>query len=459
MWGSLDWGAVAPGQPEVGVTVKKLLTLLVLVGLLLAAGAYWMNHTHPVATSDEGFTYATIEFGTLTETVGAIGQLQPHEVVAVGSGLSGQVVEIGPEAEINRVVEEGQVLLKLDDRPARMKLDQAKTAVRLAQADVGKAKAAQEALEIRVQKLKSSTVSFEKDVIEAEAQLKAAIATVRAAEVKVEEVQNLEKQAQYALDQHVIRVPNSLQGPDSSAAPKRRYTIIDRKVVLGQLVAPPASAQLFTLASDLGQMQVHAQVSENDIGKIQPGLDATFTTYAYSEDEVRFKGRVVEIGRQTTLHGTVAYDTLIDAANDRDAKTHEWRLRPGMTATVNVILRQHSNVWKVPTAALSFQLDEHYQSEAARAKLRDWQGKDDWKPVWIMDEHNQPWPIFVRIGGKNGAGETGIKDSEFNEVLEWDPQLTPKPDPKQHSTYPQVLTGAPPVAKRGLFERANVKLF
>jgi hypothetical protein len=208
-------------------------------------------------------------------------------------------------------------------------------------------------------------------------------------------------------------------------------------------------------------MHVHAQVSENDVGKVRPRLSATFTVYAYPEEEARFRGEVREIRQSTNVHGAVFYDTVIDVANQRDPKTNEWRLRPGMTAAVDIVLRKHTNVWKVPTAALSLQLDEHYQTEAARSKLVQWQSRkdhDDWKPVWILDSQGKPWPVFLRIGGRNPSGETGIEDGQYAEVLEWEPHSDAKPDPANRATYVQAITAAPVIRKRGFIE-PNVKVF
>jgi HlyD family secretion protein len=443
--------------------VKKLLILLIVVGAALAAGAYWLNHVTSGLGGEESFTLTPVEWGTLTESVSATGQLQPQEVVAVGSELSGKVVEIYPAGDVNQSVEEGEPLLKLDDRLAHIKLEEAQTAVSKAQAGVEAAKANRSGAEIKVQRLSGvpETVGLRGELDEAQLKLKQAIAGVMAAEVNVQEAEAAQKQAQFGLDLTIVRAPSDPSGTPNRT--KRRYTVIDRKVVLGQLVAPPASAQLFTLASDLARMQVHAQVSENDIGKIRTGLSATFTVYAYSEGDVRFHGKVVEIRPMpTNLHGAVFYDTLIDVPNERDKNTKEWRLRPGMTAAVDIVLREHTNVWKVPSGAINFQLDEHYQSEAARAKLAQWHARadqDDWKPVWILDSSGKPWPVFVRIGGKNAAGEAAIGDGQFNEVLDWDPDLNPKPDAKTAATYPRVITGAPPPSKKGLFDRANVRVF
>lgn len=447
--------------------MKRLVIGLALVAAALTASLYWINRSSTSVNGVEGFTLSSVQYGPMLETVSATGMLQPHEVAAVGSELSGKVIEIYPNAEVTKIVAEGEPLLKLDDRMARIKLDQARTAIRLAQADVERAQAAREGARLRVskfQELVKKEIGFQKDVDEAETLVKTAEAAVRAAEVKVEEARDAERLAQYGLDITVVRVPTQVTpSTERSPSDKKHYTVIDRKVVPGQLIGPPASAQLFTLASDLGRMQVHAQVSENDIGKVSVGLDTTFTVYAYSDEDAKFSGKVQEIRPMpTNLHGAVFYEVLIDAANRRDPKTSEWELRPGMTAAVDIILRRHDHVWKMPTEALNLQLDEAYQSDAARARLLQWRnksGSDDWKPVWILDARSKPWPIFVRIGGQDKQGQTGIKDAQYNEVLEWDPDLEPRPDAKVQSTYPQVITNVPPVRSPGLFDKPNVKLF
>jgi HlyD family secretion protein len=445
--------------------MKKLLVLLVLVAAVFVGGAFWLNHARTATGVDEGFTFAAAEFGSLTESVSATGLLQPAQMIAVGSELSGRVVEVYPEADVNQVVEEGMPLLRLDDEPARIKLQQAQTAVQLARADLEKARAAKDAAELKAKRLRQldPDVGLRKELDEAEALARAARATVTSAETKIQEAQEAEKAARYGLELTIVRARIGPEGKATFTSPARRFTVLERKVVLGQMIAPPVSAQLFTLASDLGEMQVHVQVSENDIAKMRKDLQASFTVYAYSEEDVRFRGKVVEIRPMpANVHGAVFYDTVVDVANRRDPKTNEWMLRPGMTANVDIILREHARVWKVPTAALGFQLDERSQSEAARNRLAEWQSKtnaQDWKPVWILDAQGRPWPVFLRTGGKNAAGEPGITDGQYVEVLEWDPELQPKPDPKAASAHPRFITGAPPAARKGLFDRANVRVF
>jgi HlyD family secretion protein len=455
--------------------VKKLLAFLIVLGLGLAAVAYWINRSQTITISEALFTYAPVEFGNLAETVSATGAVKPKEILAVGSELSGKVVEI--YADVTDVVEEGTPLLKLDDQMATLKLQLARDAVKAAAADIDRALALQEAaqrgLDLQLE-LKKTGSGLRNEAEKYRAQLAAAKATVKAARVKAEEAATAQKLAQLALDLTVVRVPAAKEtsGPSESfvrsglvrtaaqtePAPRHKYTVIDRKVVLGQMVAPPASAQLFTLATDLSQMQVHAQVAEGDIAHVQKGLNATFTVSAYSDPEILFQGKVVQKRLVPTSHqGAIYYDAVIDVPNPEDSQTRERRLSPGMTAAVDIILRERQKVWKVPTVALNFQLDQAYQSAAARAKLDQWQtrkDRDDWKPLWVWDRaRNSPWPIFVRIGGRK-KGQTGIKDSQFNEILDWEPGQ----EPKDSRHAPQVIINAPPPRRPGLFDQpTNIK--
>ncbi|MBV9123681.1 MAG: efflux RND transporter periplasmic adaptor subunit, partial [Planctomycetes bacterium] len=294
-------------------------------------------------------------------------------------------------------------------------------------------------------------IGYKKDEEQAKLQLDAADAQVDAARAKVQEADALVAKAELGLKLNTVRAPAS-------------GMIIDRKVVLGQLIGPPLSAQLFTIAPDLGHLQLHAQIAEGDIGKVRPGLKAQFHVYAYADTNTLFQGTLTQVRMlPTNLQGAVFYDGLIDVDNQYDPnfkKAQVWMLRPGMTATVDIIRRVHKDVWKMPTSALNFQLDEQFQSAAARQKIQKFEARpdhDDWQMVWVMKDH-QPWPVFVRVGGLNEAGEVaGIAEGQFKEVLQWDPELSP-PDPKNPATYPQVITSAPPAHKSGFFDQVKLKI-
>jgi HlyD family secretion protein len=358
------------------------------------------------------------------------------------------VVKVFPAADYNQFVEKDEPLLQLDDRMALRKKDQAEVAIRLARADVERAQASRDAADLafkRQQELLQKDIGQRVEADKAQMLVRAADAAVKAAQVKVDEAEAALRLANLGVELTVVRAPRS-------------GVIIDKKVVVGQMIAPPVSAQLFTLADDLAHMEVLAQIAEGDMGRIRVGLPATFTVYGYA-DETPFKGTVQKIRLMpNNVQGAVFYSAVIDVANRPDPQSKdgkEWMLRPGMTATVDIRRRRHTDTWKMPTAALNFELDPHYQTDAAKAKLDQWSqrsDRDQWKPVWTVRDQ-KPWPIFVRIGGTNAKGETGIKDGQFDEVLEWDPDLQPRPEANSPATYPAVIIAAPPVAKPGFFDR------
>ena len=182
-----------------------------------------------------------------------------------------------------------------------------------------------------------------------------------------------------------------------------------------------------------------------------------FTTF--TDEEIEFRGIVREIRPlASNIKGAVFYDTVIDVENQRDPRSGEWRLRPGMTVSVDVIRREHKDVWRVPSAALNFQLEEAYQNAAAKQRIAEWKRRPDadhWQAIWIWDkEQGAPAPLFVRLGGLRD-GQPGLKDSEGNEILEWEPGKEPSPG----QPPPRIIIHAPPANPPGFFDRpANIKV-
>jgi HlyD family secretion protein len=459
--------------------VKKLLLLLLLIALGLAGAAYWHTARQQHAHEADRYTLAPVEYGRAAEVVSATGVVQPRDVYPAGTEVAGRVVEV--LADFNQVVQEGDVLLRLDDRMARQRLRQAEVAVEAARAGVKQAEATRDTAQKAAQRVEemSPQVRRQADVDVARGHLRAAEAGVDASRVKVEEAEAARQQAELALRLHTVRTP--VLGPDPTGASaaaaadrpgigtvaadappagrKRSFVVLDRKALLNQEVGPPASAQLFTLAGDLDRMQVHAQVVEGDIGKIGRGMEARFTVPG-PDGDAAFTGRVDEIRlAPANERGAVFYRVVVDVRNERKPAAGDWLLRPGLTASVDFLRRVHDPVWKVPAAALNLQVDPAQLTEAARAKLerpRNLPDPQDWRPVWVVGQQEKPWPVFVRVGGTNERGEPGIQDAQFSEVLGWDPELWPPPDPKDPWTWPRVIVAlAPP--KKGLFNPPNIK--
>jgi membrane fusion protein (multidrug efflux system) len=452
--------------------VKKLLLVLLLLGAALAGGAWFLTQRY-AGQRGAACTEVAVEYGPLAETVSVTAVIQPPRVYPVGTEAVGKVVEVA--ADFNQVVEEGAVLLRLDDRAARQKRDQAATAVDAARAALGQAEGTRDAALAVLERERRLDPALRRvtETRLAEGHLKSAEAAVEAARVKIRQAQQELALAELALEHTVVRAPvlreedadhagvGALAGekPVSSRAP-RKFVVLDRKVSLNQMIEPPLNGQLFTLAGDQAVMHVEAQVPEGDAGKIRRGLEAEFTV-ASEDADLHFRGKVKDV-RLLPINdrGAIYYKVIIEARNQRDPATGRWRLTPGLTATVDLQLRKRAHAWKMPAMALSFQPEEAQLSKQAREKLKRWESVKDadwWKPVWVAGTDGKPWPVFVRVGGKGPAGETGLHDLSFTEVLEWDPELAPRPEAGKPSTHPRVIIAAPP-GKHGLFNPPNLKL-
>jgi HlyD family secretion protein len=451
------------------MAVKKLLLILIGTGLLLTAGVYAWHAWYKHETEHLAYTLAPVERGTLEDVVSAAGLVRPREVYIVGSDLSGKVVAV--LADFNQSVEEGDVLLRLDDRLARSRLQQAEAAVQLARVAVRKAEIERDTARKMYQRLHdmSKEVRKQEDVDIAEGKLHAAEALVEEARLKVRQAEDAQRQADVGLRLTKVRVP-ILGATGSSASPenrpgtgvvsedaepnhaKRSFIVLERKVSVNQEIGSSVQGHLFTLASDLQRMRVTAEIGEGDIDKVRRGMTVRFSVGG-SDTGPKYTGTIEDIHLTPSHeHGAVFYQVLIDARNERAGDGGDWKLRPGQTASVDIIRRAHKNAWKVPSAALNFEPDTKQQSEDARKKLAQHAHlphAEEWQTVWTVRGDGKPWPIFVRTGGKNEQGDTGIQEDRFTEALEWDEEV------KDPATL-KVITSAPP-PKKSIFTIPNIK--
>jgi multidrug efflux pump subunit AcrA (membrane-fusion protein) len=442
--------------------VKKLL-LFLLVGGALTAGIWWWRFAPRTYALDHvQLTFAPLHRATIRDIVSATGLVEPREVVLIGSEMPGVVTQV--LGQVNQQVAEDMVLAQLDDRKLRFKVQEADDAVRTAKAQLASAQASRDAADraLKVQ-IESKAVGLRAEKEQAEFQFKAAEAGVQAALANLAAANTARAQAQLALDMTQIKVPRQsapaqFASAQSAPAGKRTFLVLERAVHEGQMVGPQAPP-LFKLAGDLEQVEVHAQVAEGDVNKVRKGQPAVFMITTFADEEVEFRGIVKEIRPlASNIKGAVFYDTVINVVNQRDPQSGEWQLRPGMTVSVDVIRREHKDVWRVPSAALNFQLEAGYQNAAAQARLEEWKKRPDagdWHPLWVWDKgQGAPAPLFVRLGGlKNG--EPGLKDSEGNEVLEWEPGR----EPTSADPPPRIIIQAPPARAPGFFDRpANIKV-
>ena len=289
--------------------------------------------------------------GDMTVIVTATGTLQPTNKVEVGSELSGIVKTV--EADYNSLVKTGQVLVRLDTSKLEATITQAKAALEAAKAKVLQAQAtvvetkAKLAQYQKVRELSKGKVPSQSEMDAAEAACERAKADAANYEAAVLQAAASLKVNETDLFKSVIRSP--ING-----------IVLTRSIEPGQtVVAAMTSPVLFTLAENLALMDLHVNVDEADIGKIRKDQDATFSVAAYPNRPFAARISQARYGASTTS-GVVTYETILKVDNSN------LLLRPGMTATADIMVRKIENGLLIPSAALRFSppLQEEKKSSA-----------------------------------------------------------------------------------------------
>ena len=311
-----------------------LRTSFAAIALAAAALLTACGKSAPSATVQ--FESAPIERGSLIAKVNASGTLSALVTVQVGTQISGTILAI--EADFNSRVKKGQVLARLDPEYHRAAVAIAKANLLAANANLVRG----QVLETDAQRQYKRAQDLLAKGISTQAEADTTEAAARGAEAQVGAYRGAVEQARAALIQAEFNLSNTtINSPINGV-------VISRNVDIGQTVA--ASLQtptLFLIAEDLRKMQVETSVAEADIGKLQPGMDASFTVDAYPTE--RFHGVIREVrNAPITVQNVVTYTTVIDVSNP------DLKFKPGMTANVTVITAQRDNVLRLPNAALRF---------------------------------------------------------------------------------------------------------
>jgi len=315
----------------------KILWIVLLLGTMsLAAFMFWKGKEK---RSLPQYVTQEVRRGDLTVIVTATGTLQPTNKVDVGSELSGIVKSV--EVDYNDRVKVGQVLARLDTSKLEAQISQAKGALEAAKAKVLQAEATVRETQSKLSQLRRVWELSERKVpslIEldgAQASFERAKADEASAKAAVAQAQASLEAYQTDLSKTVIRSPIS-------------GIVLTRSVEPGQTVAASFQAPvLFTLAEDLTQMELHVNVDEADIGKVREGQRATFTVSAYPNRTFEAHITQARFGSSTTS-GVVTYETVLRVRNA------DLSLRPGMTATADIVVKEVKDALLVPNGALRF---------------------------------------------------------------------------------------------------------
>ncbi|PWT84361.1 MAG: HlyD family secretion protein [Proteobacteria bacterium] len=383
------------------------------------------------------FITSAAERGRITSSVRATGSVEAVVTVDVSSQLSGRMAEV--YVNFNDIVEAGQPIAKLDQEifsarvneskaaldvaettaqvqvaaleRATVAVANAKTAKRMAQAQLAAAEAKQDEVErdlqrklqlvrtgsvterdvsqLRAQRdtgaadLQASTEQVrmkEQAIAMMEAEQRMAGSNVANAKAVINQKRAMLEQAQLDLDRTVLRSP--IDG-----------VIIKRDVNPGQTVAVSLEAKtLFKIAQDLREMEVHGKIDEADIGQVKPGQAVQFIVDAYPDQA--FSGRVSQVRKSPeVVQNVVTYTTIISARNP------DLLLLPGMTAQLRVVVSDTGEVLKIPNQALRFRPNG---ADPSAAQPGRGQGSRPTATVWIDGGEGRAMPVRLRLGASDG---------------------------------------------------------
>ncbi|WP_376695157.1 efflux RND transporter periplasmic adaptor subunit [Wenzhouxiangella sp. EGI_FJ10305] len=278
-----------------------------------------------------------VDRGDMVLTATATGNLEPRREITVGAEISGLIRQVNVGE--NDTVAVGDVLARFDTEELEVSLAQAQARLALARASVAEAEATLEesrANERRLANLVERSVASRAELDAASAAVKRAAARIDSTEASVREAEASVSATRTRLDKAVITSP--ING-----------VVLKRDVEPGNTVAASFQApELFVLAEDLREMELHVSVDEADVGLIKAGQPASFTVDAWPGRE--FEAHVLRVFLFPNIESNVVtYTTVLDVDNSDES------LLPGMTATATITTGTREDIIRIPNAALRFQ--------------------------------------------------------------------------------------------------------
>lgn len=366
---------------------KKVIVAAGLIVILAIGGLFlFKNRANGVKFRTEKVTK-----GDIHASVTATGTMNAVTTVLVGTQVSGTIKQLF--VDYNSIVKKGQPLAQIDPAVFQAQVEQARANLQSAAANVEKSEAslldAKRTLE-RNRTLFERNFIARSDLDTSETNYQSAKAQVNVGKAQVEQARASLQLARTNLQ--YTRILSPVDG-----------MVISRNVDVGQTVA--ASFQtptLFNIAQDLTQMQIDTNIDEADIGKIVVGQPVQFSVDAYPD--IVFNGKVSEIrSAPTTVSNVVTYVVVIKVDNP------EFKLKPGMTANVTIIIDQKQGVLKIPNAALRFKWTEEKAGEKGKAGAtakKPEAGKEvpgrRTQGLWIL-ENDKPKRVPVTLGISDGS--------------------------------------------------------
>ena len=357
------------------------------------------------------FKQEKVSLQTLQNSVTATGTIEAVTSVTVGTQVSGIVNKL--YVDYNSQVKKGQVIAELDKTNLLSELNTAKANMASAQSQ----------LNYQSANMKRYQTLYQKGLVSAD-DYENALLTYRQAKEEVATAKEQVQRAQTNLGYATITSP--IDG-----------TVISKSVEEGQTVAASFNTpELFTIAKDLTNMQVVADVDEADIGAVKEGDRVTFTVDAYPDDT--FEGTVKQVRLQaTTTNNVVTYEVVISAQNA------DLKLKPGLTANVTIYTQERTGVLAVANKALRFTPTK--ETVGKDMKIVDCKGKNK---VWTLNGKTlTAHPVSI--------GQTDGMHTEITKGLKVGQQIvteivvnTPEDDSDDQQQSQGLISGPGPRGKK-----------
>ena len=357
---------------------KKTWAIVIAVVAIVAVAVYFLSGGKK--QNEVSFETAKAECTSIRSSITATGTIEPVTSVTVGTQVSGIVSKL--YVDYNSVVKKGQVIAELDKTNLTSEL-------KTAQANLS---SAQSTLNYEQTNYNRYQTLYNKGLVSADEYETAKLSYLKAKEQVNTSRESVQK-AQTNLGYATITSP--IDG-----------VVLSKAVEEGQTVAASFNTpELFTIAQDLTDMRVIADIDEADIGGVKEGQRVTFTVDAFPDDH--FEGQVTQVRQQaTTESNVVTYEVVISAPNN------DLKLKPGLTANVTIFTMEKNDVLAVPSKALRFIPNEALLTE--KQKVEDCEGNNK---VWTKEGD-----VFkahqVEVGTTNGMLTEIVSGiSEGTEVL------------------------------------------
>ncbi len=349
--------------------------IAVVVIVIVAVAAWAMSGGKK--EEDINFKEEKVALKTLQNSVTATGTIEAVTSVTVGTQVSGIVNKL--YVDYNSQVKKGQVIAELDKTNLLSELNTAKANLA----------SAQSSLNYQAANMERYKTLYKKGLVSAD-EYENALLTYRQAKEQVASSKENVQRAQTNLGYATITSP--IDG-----------TVISKSVEEGQTVAASFNTpELFTIAKDLTNMQVVANVDEADIGNVKEGDRVTFTVDAYPDDT--FEGTVKQVRLEaTTTNNVVTYEVVISAPNA------DLKLKPGLTANVTIYTQERSGVLAVANKALRFTPTK--ETVGKDMKIVDCKGKNK---VWTLNGNTlTAHPVTIgQSDGINTEITKGLKQGD-----------------------------------------------